>query len=345
MAKKRALGSGLGALIPEAPASRGVDVIVPPRRGGTVTPEDAKVHDLLNPRSPRTQPKSSDDGKQSEDAKPELVAVPGMRMAELPLSAVVPNPHQPREVFDEDALRELADSIKTVGVLQPIVVRPLEGGDSDNPRYELVMGERRWRACKLAGKRKIPAIIRETADEEMRRDALLENLQRVNLNPLEEAAAYAQMIEDFGITQEVLAKKLSRSRPQIANTLRLLKLPADVQVKVAARVLSAGHARALLGLADHEAMATLADRIVAEGLSVRATEEIVSLGGAEKPRASRKPRIKPPLSPELMESKTKLEDVLQTRVNLQLGKHKGSISIEFADISDLNRIIAVIARH
>ncbi|NMW74269.1 ParB/RepB/Spo0J family partition protein [Mobiluncus mulieris] len=341
MAKKRALGSGLGALIPPAPASRGVDVIVPPKHGSQASPEDAKVHDLLNPRSPRTQTKAK--GNSKSKGEPELVAVPGMRMAELPLQSVVPNPNQPREVFDEEALRELAESIKSVGVLQPIVVRPLEdsGGES---RYELVMGERRWRASKLAGKRQIPAIIRETADEDMRRDALLENLQRVNLNPLEEAAAYQQMIAEFGITQELLAKKLSRSRPQISNTLRLLKLPATVQVKVAAGVISAGHARALLGIGNHEAMAALADRIVAEGLSVRATEEIVSLGEAEKPKRERKPRVKPALSEHLMESKTKLEDLLQTRVNLQVGKHKGSISIEFADEADLNRIVEFISR-
>lgn len=341
MGKKRALGSGLGALIPEAPANRGVDVIVPPKRGGSSTPEDAKIQDLLNPRSPRTKNKST---HQTSTNTEELVAVPGTRMAELSIGEVVPNPNQPREIFDEEALAELADSIKTVGVLQPIVVRPLAEKDAKGQeRYELVMGERRLRASKLAGKKTIPAIIRDTADEDMRRNALLENLQRVNLNPLEEAAAYQQMIEEFGITQEVLAKKLSRSRPQISNTMRLLKLPAGVQKKVAAGVLSAGHARALLALPNHEVMERLGERIVAEGLSVRATEEIVSLGETPKPEADRKTRIKPPLSPELMHCKNTLEDVLQTRVSLKVGKNKGQVTIDFADEADLNRIIALIS--
>lgn len=333
MAKKQALGSGLGALIPDATITRGVDVIVPPKRGALSSPEDAKVHDLLNPRSPRNKTRGKADGE------PELVEVPGMRMAELPVSAIAPNAVQPREVFDEDALADLANSIKTVGVLQPVVVRPLEKATkSEAEKYELVMGERRWRASKLAGKKTIPAIVRETADEDMRRNALLENLQRVNLNPLEEAAAYQQMIEEFGITQDVLAKKLSRSRPQISNTLRLLKLPSGVQVKVAAGVLSAGHARALLGLEEAADMEKLADRIVSEGLSVRATEEIVAVGDGETPKAERKPRVKTALTPELMESKTRLEDALQTRVNLQLGKNKGHLTIEFADVDDLARI-------
>lgn len=340
MSKKRALGTGLGSLIPQAgPEVRGVDVLVPPKRGVAPSAENDKVHDLLNPRTLQQRGKKKAE-EQTGALEPDLVSVPGMSMAELPVSAIQANRAQPREVFDEDALQELANSIKTVGVLQPVVVRPLPGGK----KYELVMGERRLRASKLAGKKTIPAIVRETADEDMRRDALLENLQRVNLNPLEEAAAYQQMIEEFGITQDLLAKKLSRSRPQISNTLRLLKLPAGVQVKVAAGVLSAGHARALLGLESTEAMDRLATRIVAEGLSVRATEEIVAIGEEEAPREERKPRAVSPLSPELSQVRSNLEEVLQTRVKLQMGKSKGRITIEFADEEDLARITRVISR-
>lgn len=339
MGKKRALGSGLGALIPQKPAASGVDVIVPPKNGANTTPEDAKVHDLLNPRSHRTQISANP----PESDSPGLVEIPGIRLANLPLEAVLPNPNQPREIFDEESLAELADSIKSVGVLQPIVVRPL--GDFHTAKhFELVMGERRLRASKLAHLETIPAIIRDTADEDMRRDALLENLQRVNLNPLEEAAAYQQMIEEFGITQEALAQKLSLSRPQISNTMRLLKLPSQVQVKVAAGVISAGHARALLSLGSQEAMTSMAEKIVAEGLSVRATEELISLGDAQKNKIKRKPRIKEPLSPELLHCKGELEDALQTRIGLKVGKNKGQITIDFADETDLHRIIGLIAK-
>lgn len=333
MAKKRALGSGLGALIPGAQSQpRGVDVLVPPKPGANTTKGNDKVHELLSPDAMQRKT-----GNASDTA---LVPVPGMTVQELPIASISANRAQPREVFDEDALAELANSIRSVGILQPVTVRQISTGKK--PKYELVMGERRLRAAKLAGQTTIPAIIRETADDEMRVNALLENIQRVNLNPLEEAAAYQQMIEELGVTQETLAKRLSRSRPQIANTLRLLKLPAAVQVQVAAGVLSAGHARALLALEDANAMTLLAQRIVAEGLSVRATEEIVAVGDQPQ-KAAPKKRQATPLSPDLMEMKAQLEDVLQTRVNLQVGKNKGKVTIEFADGDDLARITKIIA--
>lgn len=333
MAKKRALGSGLGALIPGAQSQpRGVDVLVPPKPGATATKGNDKVHELLSPDAMQR--------KTANAADTALVPVPGMTVQELSIAAISANRAQPREVFDEDALAELANSIRSVGILQPVTVRQI--GTGKKPKYELVMGERRLRAAKLAGRTTIPAIIRETADDEMRVNALLENIQRVNLNPLEEAAAYQQMIEELGVTQETLAKRLSRSRPQIANTLRLLKLPAEVQVQVAAGVLSAGHARALLALEDAAAMTHLAQRIVAEGLSVRATEEIVAVGDQPQ-KAAPKKRQATPLSPDLMEMKAQLEDVLQTRVNLQVGKSKGKVTIEFADSDDLARITKIIA--
>lgn len=333
MAKKRALGSGLGALIPGAQSQpRGVDVLVPPKPGANATKGNDKVHELLSPDAMQRKTAKAPDAA--------LVPVPGMTVQELPIAAISANRAQPREVFDEDALAELANSIRSVGILQPVTVRQISTGKK--PKYELVMGERRLRAAKLAGRTTIPAIIRETADDEMRVNALLENIQRVNLNPLEEAAAYQQMIEELGVTQDTLAKRLSRSRPQIANTLRLLKLPAAVQVQVAAGVLSAGHARALLALEDANAMTQLAQRIVAEGLSVRATEEIVAVGDQPQ-KAAPKKRQATPLSPDLMEMKAQLEDVLQTRVNLQVGKSKGKVTIEFADGDDLARITKIIA--
>lgn len=333
MAKKRALGSGLGALIPGAQSQpRGVDVLVPPNPGANTTKGNDKVHELLSPDAMQRKTANASDTA--------LVPVPGMTVQELPIASISANRAQPREVFDEDALAELANSIRSVGILQPVTVRQISTGKK--PKYELVMGERRLRAAKLAGQTTIPAIIRETADDEMRVNALLENIQRVNLNPLEEAAAYQQMIEELGVTQETLAKRLSRSRPQIANTLRLLKLPAAVQVQVAAGVLSAGHARALLALEDANAMTQLAQRIVAEGLSVRATEEIVAVGDQPQ-KAAPKKRQATPLSPDLMEMKAQLEDVLQTRVNLQVGKNKGKVTIEFADGDDLARITKIIA--
>ena len=282
----------------------------------------------------------------------ELLPVPGASFAEIAIDQIVPNTKQPREVFDEDDLKELSASIKEVGVLQPVVVRsiPAKGrseklteflAEKPEARYELIMGERRLRASALAGETTIPAILRETDDGDLLRDALLENLHRAQLNPLEEASAYQQLMADFGATQEELAKRIARSRPQIANTLRLLKLPPSVQKKVAAQVITAGHARALLSLSTPEEMERLAERIVAEGLSVRTTEEIVRLGKAKatpRPRA-RQPR---PLS-QLGESVVSaLSDAYDTRVTITEGRKKGRIVIEFAGSEDLQRIADLI---
>jgi ParB family chromosome partitioning protein len=266
-----------------------------------------------------------------------LLPVPGARFAELPVGQIRPNPKQPRTVFDEDALDELVGSIREVGVLQPIVVR--DAGDG----YELIMGERRWRATQAAGLATIPAIIRDTEDADLLRDALLENLHRSELNPLEEAAAYQQLLDDFGCTHEQLATRIQRSRPQISNTLRLLKLPPLVQRRVAAGVLSAGHARALLGLNDGAAIERLAQRIVAEGLSVRAVEEIVSLGGDDAPalrRAAPRAGVK---NEALDHLAARLSDRFDTRVKVSLGKSRGRLTVEFASVQDLNRILASLA--
>ena len=282
----------------------------------------------------------------------ELLPVPGASFAEIAIDQIVPNTKQPREVFDEDDLKELSASIKEVGVLQPVVVRsiPAEGrseklneflAEKPEARYELIMGERRLRASELAGETTIPAIIRETEDGDLLRDALLENLHRAQLNPLEEASAYQQLMADFGATQEELAKRIARSRPQIANTLRLLKLPPSVQKKVAAQVITAGHARALLSLSTPEEMERLAERIVAEGLSVRTTEEIVRLG---KAKATPRPRARQqrPLS-QLGESVVSaLSDAYDTRVTITEGRKKGRIIIEFAGSEDLQRIADLI---
>ena len=284
----------------------------------------------------------------------ELLPVPGASFAEIAIDQIVPNTKQPREVFDEDDLKELSASIKEVGVLQPVVVRsiPAKGrseklteflADKPEARFELIMGERRLRASELAGETTIPAIIRETEDGDLLRDALLENLHRAQLNPLEEASAYQQLMADFGATQEELAKRIARSRPQIANTLRLLKLPPSVQKKVAAQVITAGHARALLSLSTPEEMERLAERIVAEGLSVRTTEEIVRLG---KAKATPRPRARQqrPLS-QLGESiVSALSDAYDTRVTITEGRKKGRIVIEFAGSEDLQRIADLILR-
>ncbi|MDR0848491.1 MAG: ParB/RepB/Spo0J family partition protein [Propionibacteriaceae bacterium] len=268
------------------------------------------------------------------------VAMPdNSRLAEVPVDSISPNPTQPRTVFDPEQIEELAESIKEVGLLQPIVVRPL-GQD----KYELVMGERRLRAVKEAGLDVIPAIIRPTEEADLLRDALLENLHRVQLNPLEEAAAYQQLLSDFGCTQEELATRIKRSRPQISNTLRLLNLPTSVQKRVAAGVLSAGHARALLGLDSPADMEKLATRIVAEGLSVRATEETVSLGErAEKAALSTPSRIAAD-DPHAATVAALLSDRLETRVRVEMGRAKGKIIVEFAGKDDLDRIVEILAQ-
>ncbi|MFI5691485.1 ParB/RepB/Spo0J family partition protein [Kribbella sp. NPDC051586] len=309
------LGRGLGALIPSSPAA-----------GTTTLGSKSSSIPGAPPVTAPTQPQG-----------PELAAVPGASFAEIEVEKITPNPKQPRSVFDEEAMEELVHSVKEIGLLQPIVVRRLEGD-----KYELVMGERRWRATQQAGLTTIPAIVRETSDDAMLRDALLENLHRSQLNPLEEAAAYQQMLDDFGCTQEVLATRIGRSRPQISNTLRLLKLPAGVQRRVAAGVLSAGHARALLGLPSGDAIERLAQRIVAEGLSVRTVEEIVALGdmNAEDPTPAR--RRNKPVAPRLVDLADRLSDRFETRVKVDLGKTKGKITVEFASLDDLERIVTLM---
>ena len=273
-----------------------------------------------------------------------LVAVPGATYAELSVESIVPNQRQPRTIFDEDELDELAASIKEVGVLQPVIVRPLSEPIPEHPeaRYELIMGERRLRASQRAGSESIPAIVRRTADEDLLRDALLENLHRAQLNPLEEAAAYQQLLEDFECTQEELARRIARSRPQITNTLRLLKLPPLVQRRVAAGVLSAGHARALLGLADAAAMERVAQRIVAESLSVRQVEELVAMGDEPQTLPARRRRTKR-YAPELGSLSGRLTDCFDTRVKVDMGVRKGTIKIDFATIEDLNRILGMMS--
>ncbi len=260
----------------------------------------------------------------------------GSYFTDLPLDSISPNPRQPRTVFDEDAMNELVESIREVGMLQPVVVRPLGGS-----RFELVMGERRWRAAEQAGVDTIPAIVRETADHELLRDALLENLHRANLNPLEEAAAYQQMLEDFGCTQEELAGRIKRSRPQISNTIRLLRLPPTVQRRIAAGVISAGHARALLAIEDPASQERLADRVVAEGLSVRAVEELVAVGEPAH-RPARRQRHAKLVAPKVKDLADRLSDHFDTRVRVELGRTKGKIVIEFATVDDLERIVALI---
>lgn len=299
-AKRTGLGRGIGALIPTADSSaRPVDIFFPNR--------DAVVT--------------------------ELVTVPGARLASLSPDDIVPNAQQPRTEFDREALEELVASIREVGVLQPIVVRPILG---QSDKYELIMGERRLRATKELGLASIPAVVKDTADENMLRDALLENLHRSQLNPLEEASAYQQLLADFGITQDELAGRIGRSRPQITNTLRLLKLPPAVQRRVAAGVLSAGHARAILSVVDVDAMQRLADKIVNEDLSVRAAEAAATAApkvAKTRPAAGRR-------QGHLDEIAERLGDRLNTRVKVSLGARKGQIVIDFATIQDLNRILA-----
>jgi ParB family chromosome partitioning protein len=315
--KKRGLGRGLGALIPTAPSKDDV-------RPGP-SPVDVLIPD-----------RTAAERGAAEAAAAEPAPVAGAHFAELLLSSITPNPRQPREVFDEDAMAELVDSLREVGLLQPIVVRPA-GPD----RYELIMGERRWRAAGAAGMETIPAIVRATDDDVMLRDALLENLHRAQLNPLEEAAAYDQLLTDFGCTHDELAGRIGRSRPQISNTLRLLRLPASVQRRVAAGVLSAGHARAVLGLDDPDAQERLAQRIVAEGLSVRSVEEIVAVGGEAERQRPR--RTKKPVAPKLEVLASRLSDRFETRVKVDLGRSKGRIIVEFGSIDDLERIVALMS--
>ena len=308
--KRGGLGRGIGALIPTGPGTseRPVDVFFPDR----VT----------------AQPPVGGE---------ELVAVPGAHLASLAPEDIAPNPVNPRKEFDDDAMAELVTSVREFGVLQPVVVRPRAAATTGEPQYELIMGERRLRASKQAGLAAIPAIVRETADEDMLRDALLENLHRADLNPIEEAAAYQQLLEDFGVTQEQLASRIGRSRPHIANTIRLLRLPERVQQQVAAGVLSHGHARAILGAGDDAAMVALATKVVNEDLTVRATEAAAGLAAARstkppRPRAGGK-------QAHLAELASRLGDRLDTKARISLGAKKGQIVIDFATIADLNRIL------
>ena len=331
--RRRGLGRGLGALIPTSPIreSRGADARPAPV-DVFFTGSDGETGDAAAA-VPRETEGAAAAGEAPEAG---LIPVAGAHFSEIPVDGISPNPRQPRAVFDEDAMVELVESIREVGLLQPVVVRALPGG-----RYELVMGERRWRAVVRAGLATIPAIVRHTRDDAMLRDALLENLHRSNLNPLEEAAAYQQLLDDFGCTHDELATRIQRSRPQISNTLRLLKLPPAVQRRVAAGVLSAGHARALLALTDAPAQERLAQRIVAEGLSVRSVEEIVAVGGDVAPhrRAASAPR---PVAPRLADIAATLSERLDTRVRVELGRRKGKVTIEFASLDDLERIVTSI---
>jgi len=316
---RRGLGRGLGSLIPTAPPDgvEGSHSAV-----GSVLTEHAEHPDGSSP--------SSVDGAHVPSNMDGTAY-----FAEIPLAEITPNHWQPREVFDEDAMGELVDSIKLVGLLQPIVVRR-----TGPQAYELVMGERRWRASQQAGLEAIPAIVRQTEDNDMLRDALLENLHRSQLNPLEEAHAYSQMLTDFGCTHDDLATRIGRSRPQISNTLRLLKLSPAVQNRVAAGVLSAGHARSLLAIEDGDLQDRLAQKVVNEGISVRGLEEIVKLGdfGSREPRQVRKR----PTAPGLAHLAERLSDRLETRVKVDLGKAKGKITVEFASLDDLQRIVDIM---
>lgn len=322
--KRSGLGRGIGALIPEASAPAGdrpVDVFFPANGAA------AKVTGAANS---ALSPADTEEGAELRD-------VPGATLTRLDVSDIVPNRQQPRSEFDEQALDELTHSVREFGVFQPIVVRPIQPTPQDGaPHYELIMGERRLRASKRAGLETIPAIIRSTADENMLRDALLENLHRAELNPLEEASAYQQLLTDFGITQEQLATRIGRSRPQISNTIRLLRLPETVQARVAAGVLSAGHARAILSLdGDTDAMQRLADKIVNEGLSVRGAE---AAAGEAPTRKTPRPRAGG-VQAQLGEIAERLGDRFDTRVAVKLGAKKGQILIDFATIQDLKRIL------
>ncbi|MEU8540136.1 ParB/RepB/Spo0J family partition protein [Streptomyces sp. NPDC048717] len=344
--RRRGLGRGLAALIPAASPEPQVSAVGAGAAGATVSPAGLPVLGSERGVAAAKLVTLPESGQPVESAPPEPGPAPlpeapaGAFFAELPLDSITPNPCQPRTVFDEDALAELVSSIKEVGLLQPVVVRRL-----DDERFELIMGERRWRACREAGLERIPAIVRATEDDKLLLDALLENLHRAQLNPLEEAAAYDQLLKDFDCTHDQLADRIGRSRSQVTNTLRLLRLSLPVQNRVASGVLSAGHARALLAVQDPEAQDHLAHRIVAEGLSVRNVEEIVTLMGSESsaPVKPRKPRAGGRVAPALQDLATRLSDRFETRVKVDLGKEKGKIVVEFASMEDLERILSTLA--
>ena len=336
MSKRAGLGRGIGALIPtgpsavaeaeprddEAAAAPSVDAPAPLRRTRRASKPGARPVDVFF--------------SGEEDEGEGLLAIPGATFGAVAPSDIRPNASQPRSVFDEDDLAELEHSIREFGVLQPIVVRPVSVGE-DGTHYELIMGERRWRASQRAGLDTIPAVIKDTPDDAMLRDALLENLHRASLNPLEEASAYQQLMDDFSITQEELSKRIGRSRPQISNTIRLLKLPESIQARVASGVLSAGHARAILSLPTAEAMEQLAAKIINEDLSVRAAE---AAAGLVQTRSPRRTPTKGAVQHGLDEIATRLEDRLDTRVRIALGRSKGQLTIDFATVGDLGRILS-----
>ena len=324
---RRGLGRGLGSLIPSAPIETG--------SAASAFAEGVPATSAAPAPFERTSQGFGGPSAAHSPARPELVPVEGAYFAELPVEKIHANHAQPRTVFDETDMAELVHSVREIGILQPIVVRP------DGDGFELVMGERRWRATQAAGLTTIPAIVRQTEDIDMLRDALLENLHRSQLNPLEEAAAYQQLLDDFGCTHDELAERIGRSRPTISNTLRLLKLSPAVQRRVAAGVLSAGHARALVTIQDEEVQDRLASRVVAEGISVRGLEELVSLGdnGGPKLRGTTGPKVN---APGLGDLSDRLADRLDTRVKVDLGRTKGKVTIEFATFGDLQRIVNVI---
>ncbi|MGW3483058.1 ParB/RepB/Spo0J family partition protein [Rhodococcus indonesiensis] len=346
--RKGGLGRGLASLIPTGPAAApglgnaAADVIIgdnrktaskkaaatAPAKSGNTRTEDTKTGGMT----------TEADGGPAPTPAP-LPSPAGAVYLEIDADKIEPNPRQPRQVFDEEALAELVHSIREFGLMQPIVVRRIDG-----ERYQLVMGERRWRAGQEAGLATIPAIVRETDDQSLLRDALLENIHRVQLNPLEEAAAYQQLLEEFGVTHEELAARIGRSRPVVTNMIRLLKLPIPVQRRVAAGVLSAGHARALLSLeAGPDAQEVLAARIVAEGLSVRATEEAVMLANrGDGKNTAPQQRRKPIQMPGLQDVAERLSNSFDTRVTVSLGKRKGKIVVEFGSVDDLERIVAMM---
>ena len=317
--RKGGLGRGLAALIPTGPTVGESDTR-PDSDGYTI--DGAYIGSAPSP-----QPRPT----------VEVSSVAGAVYRELPTDSISPNPQQPRRAFDDEALAELSHSIKEFGLLQPIVVREVGVGS-----YQLIMGERRWRAAQKAGLDRLPAIVRETEDDALLRDALLENIHRVQLNPLEEAAAYEQLLAEFGVTHEQLADRLGRSRPVVTNMIRLLKLPVAVQRRVAAGVLSAGHARALLGLDNHARQEELATRIVAEGMSVRATEEAVTLAKRDPERRPAAPTRKQEPTREVRQVAERLSDTFDTRVKVELGQRKGRIVVEFGSMDDLERIVGLM---
>jgi ParB family chromosome partitioning protein len=325
------LGRGLAALIPTAPPVPETAPAPAPPAAAEETAQHPAPEETAPPPVALVPPVA-----ETAPAAGNALGVPGAVLREVAVGDVVPNPKQPRQHFDDEALDELTHSVREFGLLQPIVVRENATGG-----YEPVMGERRLRAARSAGLETVPAIVRDTTDDALLRDALLENIHRVQLNPLEEAAAYQQLLEEFGATHEELASKIGRSRSQVTNTIRLMKLPVKVQTRVAAGVISAGHARALLGLSDADAQDALATRIVAEGLSVRATEEAVAMAAAEEPTAKR--RTRRISAPGVEDLAGRLSDVFETKVKIQIGRAKGRIVVEFGSVDDLQRIIGQMA--